>query len=588
MKRRDFLQTGALGAMLLMTPTLLKEAKYNKKSHLNSCCRVSFFAVVLSACFFTSCPARGQSKAADPYSVATHAAEKLATGVEIPVRNESKYKYLFIDDQIVGEIEGLRRQLHQPEKKGIVLKPDQSWEMGSVSAASAPIWVPEEGVYKWVYHHGKNYSGLAISKDGINWEKPRLGMVEFDGSKDNNIFSDQMIHKVVYDPHTSDPDKRYKGIKETTLIVSGDLVNWKDAGGDLGGGDSGSLTYDEQGRRFLAPLKILDSSKDSYRAFNLVTSEDFKNWSEPHSFFDPDEKDQEIAIERIRRWLSDPGRPRPIYVEPAPGMGWTPPEDIQKLPKRRRSWNAQCGNISVFPYQGLYIALIRMHYPTGVYLPGHGNNAAFFMVELASTRDLKEWNRLREPFIEPARLDQGIVYNYERMLVSPVNRPIIHGDELWFYYTGTKEHTGGKGRSDLKDRYSYYMDGTPRDESSLSDLEREDIKAGKSAIYLATLRLDGFVSLTADQEEGYVLTKPIKLDNGKLYLNLACAEEGHAWVEIIDESEQVIAISEPVVGDGLSLRVSWKEGTDISKLSGQTARLKIHLKEADLYSFWTE
>ena len=58
------------------------------------------------------------------------------------------------------------------------------------------------------------------------------------------------------------------------------------------------------------------------------------------------------------------------------------------------------------------------------------------MVEMATTRDLRTWNRLREPFLTPARLDHGVARNYERMLVQPVNRPIERDGELWLYYTG--------------------------------------------------------------------------------------------------------------------------------------------------------
>lgn len=499
----------------------------------------------------------------------------------------SSQKQLFLDDHCVERMDGLKRTLHQPKKQGVVISPDRWWEGGRASAFSAPIWVPEEGIYKWVYRPNyKNWSGLAISEDGIEWEKPNLGLVEFEGSKENNLFSDRRIHKVVYDTHASDPERRYKGLAGNTPVVSADLLHWQDAGvSDVPGGDSGSFTYDEQKGQFLAPVKISDASKESYRQFELITSKDFKKWSEVRFFFGADEEDQRIAIDRIRCWLSDPGRPRPLFVEPPPHLGWTPPKEIRRLPKRRHSWNAQCNNISVFPYGGQYIALITLLYPTGAYLPEHGNTTGFFMVEVATTRDLKTWNRLREPFLMPARLDHGVAENYERMLVQTVNRPILVNNELWFYYSGSKEHQGFESSRYGNGRYDTYMDGTPRTEESLSELEKKDIAAGESAIYLATLRLDGFVSLDADSEGGFVLTKPFKCEGNAMFLNASCKEAGYASVELLDESGETIAVSHPVFGDGVRLAV---EGIDLNSLGGRRVRVKVHLKQASLYAFWTE
>ncbi len=500
-------------------------------------------------------------------------------------------KYLFLDDYVIDQMEGLKRTLHQPEKRGQVLKPDRFWENGRVSAKSAPIWFPDEGVYRWVYRcTGKDYTALAVSRDGIHWDKPCLGLMKYGGSKQNNLISNKRIFKVVHDPNEEDPDRQFKGISFNTPVTSGDLVNWEDAGGKgIPGGDSGSLTYDEERGRFLAPVKIRDQSKDSFRQFELVTSEDFRTWSDPQFFFGADEEDQRYAVDRIRGWLSDPGRPRPLFVEPPPHLGWKAPEEIRKLPKRRHSWNAQCNNISVFPYQGQYIALITLLYPTGSYLPNHQNTSAFFMVEIATTRDLKTWNRLREPFLEPARLDHGVVDNYERMLVEIVNRPIVVNDELWFYYTGGKAHQGFHAeRGYHRGRYGTYMDGKDRTEESLSDLERKDIEAGRSGIYLAVLRLDGFVSLDGGAQGGAVITKPLQLRSGELFLNLSCSGSGSASVELLNESGEVIAVSRPLTGDDVRIRVQWEQSFELDSLVGDSIRLRIHLKRASLYGFWTE
>ena len=38
-------------------------------------------------------------------------------------------------------------------------------------------------------------------------------------------------------------------------------------------------------------------------------------------------------------------------------------------------------------------------------------------------------------------------------------------------------------------------------------------------------------------------------------------------------------------GDQIDRVVSWKSGTDVSQLAGKPVRLKVELKDADLYSF---
>jgi len=70
-------------------------------------------------------------------------------------------------------------------------------------------------------HYERKYYVVcyATSKDGVQWVKPSLGLVEFRGSKDNNIteFTDQSLWStaaVLYEPEDPDPDRRFKMIYE--------------------------------------------------------------------------------------------------------------------------------------------------------------------------------------------------------------------------------------------------------------------------------------------------------------------------------------------------------------------------------------
>ena len=56
----------------------------------------------------------------------------------------------------------------------------------------------------------------ATSADGIDWHKPSLGVVEFEGSTDNNIVlaATCMMHDPapIIDPADPDPKRRYKAV----------------------------------------------------------------------------------------------------------------------------------------------------------------------------------------------------------------------------------------------------------------------------------------------------------------------------------------------------------------------------------------
>ena len=79
----------------------------------------------------------------------------------------------------------------------------------------------------------------AVSKDGIQWKKPKLGLAEYRGNKDNNLVGlddgravPGMIVLVLHDPDDPDPARRFKMIREVnpaTILaaVSADGLSWR-------------------------------------------------------------------------------------------------------------------------------------------------------------------------------------------------------------------------------------------------------------------------------------------------------------------------------------------------------------------------
>lgn len=99
---------------------------------------------------------------------------------------------LFTDDYLIGSKRGVDIRLNHPERREVAIRFDAPWE----GDTCAYVTVLRDGDGYRMYYRGSNenpkpahpeVTAMAESKDGINWTKPKLGVIEFDGSKDNNI-----------------------------------------------------------------------------------------------------------------------------------------------------------------------------------------------------------------------------------------------------------------------------------------------------------------------------------------------------------------------------------------------------------------
>ena len=133
---------------------------------------------------------------------------KDSTAVDIADRRE-----LFVDQYLVQALEGEARQiLHHPVPREVVLVSDRPWEGNGLNY----VTVFQDGDLYKMYYRGGDYDRgvtslheqvycLAISKDGVNWERPNLGLVKFGGSKDNNILLTEKDEALGYICHNFSP-----------------------------------------------------------------------------------------------------------------------------------------------------------------------------------------------------------------------------------------------------------------------------------------------------------------------------------------------------------------------------------------------
>jgi hypothetical protein len=490
-------------------------------------------------------------------------------------------KYLFVDDHDLDEIDNLARKLHQPEKfpDNVVLRGEYRWENCGIQIRSTPAWDPDTQRFILIYlaaaesqdpevrldatgapTGGESFYCYATSTDGINWEKPFLGLHDYEAlywngvsiGKTNNILPSAygMMHGPLYDPHAQNPAHRFKGLAygggQLEPLVSKDAMNWQRPGwARMPSADESHLTLDVERKLFIATVK---HDGPYGRSFYLTVSEDFEHWSEQELVFHADQTDQENGFDRLQKIIDDPAYLSPVHNRP-------------------EEWRTDVYNFPVFSYEGLYLALPVMHHWSGKHPPLFENVDSRKSVELACSRDLRHWHRVanRAPFLEHSPIGDGSAYDTGQIVTT--NGPIVRNNELWFYYVGLK-----------------YRCLSPTD-----TLQRKYLDS--SAVCMARLRIDGFVSLKGGIEWGSVLTGPLVVTGNQLHINTD-SWRGTVLAEIIDaENGQPIAgfarsDSVPTTINSIDEAVSWKEQSTLSALRGKTVRLRFHLRQAELYSFW--
>ncbi|MDZ4801199.1 MAG: hypothetical protein SGI92_23825 [Bryobacteraceae bacterium] len=126
----------------------------------------------------------------------------------------------------------------------------------------------------------------ATSKDGLRWSKPDLDLIEFQGSKKNNIVARGPHGAGVYfDPHESDPSRRYKMLlqgKSTSGAFSPDGLRWTEpvpfpSIGAIGDTHNNAI-YSQNLGRYVAITRLWDRPAKQ-RLVGRTESIDFKTWT---------------------------------------------------------------------------------------------------------------------------------------------------------------------------------------------------------------------------------------------------------------------------------------------------------------------
>lgn len=436
---------------------------------------------------------------------------------------------LFVDLRQVESItDSARLVLHPPQPAEVAIQFDAPWELGG----SAFVTVFQDGDKVRMYYRGHRSEAFhpekksspevacyAESSDGgRSFIKPKLGLYEFEGSKENNIVWPEKAHNFTpfKDTRPGVPaDERYKALSLRRAkgdVTAGLMVYHSPDGLHWQLGEKEPVitegAFDSQN------IAFWDSNRGEYRSYYRVytkgnrdvawaRSSDFRTWSKPT----PIDRGEVL---------------RENFYTNATTTYFRAPQYYFAFPKRlnyKRSGREGFNGIS----DALFLSS----------RDGEHFDRTFSEALIRPGRDIKNWG------------DRGTMPAWGLIQTGP--------DEMSIYYS------------------QHYHEPT-------SHLRR------------GVWRLDGIASLHADGTPGTLVTKPFQFTGKSLLLNYATSALGKVQVEIqTADGEPILGFTlkdaPEAFGDKIDAPFSWKNGSDVSTLSGQAVRLRFVIRDADLYSY---
>jgi predicted GH43/DUF377 family glycosyl hydrolase len=495
-------------------------------------------AVALSAPGLWIPSANAQAARADASSAATP--EAVLAGPPC-----GPWRRFFLDAAVVEAQEGLARVFHAAEKHPAnpVIKADKPWE--GVSAITGPyvygtaFWEGDKLRMWYEVHNKGSHTGYAESRDGITWTKPELGIIEFNGSKANNLvvssFQPEVCGgtchnpSVIRRPKESDPQKRYAlygfdgKAGHARVAFSPDGLHWRyvpetEKKAMFTSSDVVNFFYDPYQSRYMVTWKTRNRRG---RAVGVAWSDDGLNWTKPYD--------------------------GPVFVA----------DDLD--PEA-----TQIYGMPVFPYQGLYVGLPwpynARYFRYGEYSvkklhEAQEDSPRTMDTQIAWSWDLINWTRppVREQFIP-----RGAKGSWDGGMIVTARAPVTVGDKLYFYYGG--------------------CDGV-HDEPRVN-----------AAIGLATLRLDGFCSLRASDREGWFISRREPSRTPEVTINAKTGSDGYVTAEILDRRNKLVSsfsrqACTAFTGDSVRHVLKWRTKEFGATLKADDYKLRFFLKNAELFSY---
>ena len=460
---------------------------------------------------------------------------------------------------------GVKIEIETARKSDVFFHKERPWERGANLHLNSMIY--DQGRYRLWYGVTKvsdvsrNYVCYAESEDGFNWERPELGLIDYDGSTRNNIIchgKDHHLGFVFIDPSAPE-EERYKAI-------AGEGRFYRD----------GKLDENMDGKKFKELMIAMDvggvSPEDRRKAVELrqavhaSVSPDGIRWKnieghildvgasalDTHNLciYDPYEK-KYVAylrghLERRRSVRRAEGTEFRNLQEPRLCLMCDPQDPI----------GDDIYNPCYSPYPGrrLYLMFPSFYHR----IPSTVD------IQLAISHDSYNWSRPeRKPIIDLS-YEGG---EYGSMYASPSLVALDSGE--W-----RLPFVGNQRKHDFLDRGRNY----PEDGEFRWASWREDRLAGLHAA-----------------AEGSVVLVQRPCAGKELRLNYRTEKDGWVKVELVNPPVTPprpvqafegfgLDAAETLSGDELSRVVRWNGKSDLSMLRGKEVSVRLHLKRAKVFS----
>ena len=488
--------------------------------------------------------------------------------IQIGRRREFVWDGYMID----GDRTSAERRLHEPVRREIAFRFDKPWEgdgcdyFCTVYDDVKKVWRCYYNAWEMLSPDGKTHTTQYVkvccieSRDGLTWERPSLGLVEFDGSRDNNIVIapclfpgllgvDNFFVTVDANPNPAVPgrfkavmaypekDETGERVDQLMALVSDDGYTFRKSGVVTREGKFDTLNtvlWHGATGQYVCYIRSFHE-KDTWKEYEsgdvnrlvrdirVLFSPDFIHWSRPSHLDFGGAEDYPLYTNCVSAY---PGAEHMLvgfptrYVErPA----WTPNFDRLCGASKRRE---RC---AVHPRYGL------------------ATTDCLFMC----SRDGLHWYRPDEAFLRPgpeypANWVYGSCYPSVGLISTPSGTP--GAGEEWSFYT-----------------FDNHWMGEPT----------------QAVRY--TIRKDGFISLHAGARPETVVTKSFIFEGNRLEINFSTSARGYLRLRLCAEDGSVQLSSGELFGDRVSRAVDL-DG-DVSALAGKPVRLEIEMLDADLYAF---
>jgi len=338
-----------------------------------------------------------------------------AKAADSPVQTRPKRtRFLVLDSRIIASAENAKLTLGKTVKSehNPLMAEDKPWEKRFDNLYANVIYDKEDKLYKCWYSPfivDNSATGMtleqrrktryrpprgremaicyAVSKDGIKWEKPELGLVEFDGSKRNNIvWRGPHGAGVFKDLRETDPARRYKAFFKGGRIsvgFSADGIHW----GKAIPCPEANVAGDTHNNTLWAPtlgkyVGITRTWGKQGRQVARTTSDDFLKWTKA-----------KVVLEGFDRGHQ-------TYAMP------------------------------VFFHGGVYLGLVAIIYP----------KEDRVWAELAWSPDTVQWHRICPDTPLIANSEKEMAYDWGCVYAGAY--PIFLKDEIRIYYGGSDWHHG--------------------------------------------------------------------------------------------------------------------------------------------------